>query len=273
MKMSDLFDLYLKEIEVTPRVLRDYKNMIFNFLIPAFGAMDAKDIKPKHVAAFINACPTKRGRVHRNRMVMILSSAYLRAMGSWCIDDDLINPCTPVRRHPTKPRDRYVTDAEFAAFRATVPPSIQIAMDLALLIGQRQGDILALKWTDIHDGELWIDQGKTGKKLAIGISAAVEAVLARARLIDPQLPRVYVVHTFMGRRYTADGFRALWQSYMKPWRRAHPEQATWTFHDIRAKAVSDNSSLEKASLLAGHIDQKITGRVYDRNRRRVEPLR
>ena len=45
------------------------------------------------------------------------------------------------------------------------------------------------------------------------------------------------------------------------------------FHDIRAKSISDNASLDNAYLLAGHIDIKMTRRTYDRNRRRVEPLR
>jgi integrase len=168
-----------------------------------------------------------------------------------------------------------VTDEEFAGFRATCPPSIQIAMDLALLTGQRQGDILALRWDHIHADGIHIDQGKSGgeRKLAIAISPAVEAVLARARALTPQLPREYVVHTMFGRRYTGDGFRALWQVYMRAWRKAHPDEARWVFHDLRAKCVSDTKNLQDASLRAGHADPRITARVYDRNRRRVAPLR
>jgi integrase len=278
MIMSDLFDLFQKTYghEVTTRVRRDYRRM-FNTLDDYFGHMEISAVKPKHVAAFINE--PGYGKVHRNRHVMILNMVFLRAMGNWCIDFDLTNPCIPVRRHPTKARTRYVTDAEFAEMRAMCPPSVQIAMDLALLIGQRQGDIIALRWDHVfmegprESWEIWIDQGKTGKRLAIGISPAVEAVLMRAKLLEPQLPRMYVVHTKFGRRYTGDGFRALWQVYMRMWRANHPGEAWFTFHDLRAKCVSDNKSLAAASLLAGHRNQTITGSVYDRNRRRVEPLR
>lgn len=42
---------------------------------------------------------------------------------------------------------------------------------------------------------------------------------------------------------------------------------------IRAKCISDNLSLDDAYLLAGHIDIKMTRKTYDRNRRRVQPLR
>jgi hypothetical protein len=44
-------------------------------------------------------------------------------------------------------------------------------------------------------------------------------------------------------------------------------------HDIRAKSISDNENLNDAYLLAGHIDIAMTRKTYDRNRRRVQPLR
>ena len=271
MIMSELFDLYEREClpELTPRVRADYRRML-RTLDDTFGYLEPQLLKPRHVVDFL---AVKNGKVHRNRHVMLLSSIFKRARGSWCVDMDLDDPCNPCRRHPTKPRTRYVSDEEFNGFRANVPPSIQIAMDLALLTGQRQGDILALRWDHIHDDGIYIDQGKSGgeRKLAIAISPAVEAVLGRARALHPQLPREYVVHTMYGRRYTGDGFRALWQIYMREWRKSHPDR--WTFHDLRAKCVSDTGSLQDASLRAGHADPRITSRVYDRNRRRVEPLR
>jgi integrase len=276
MNMNGLFDLYEKECipELEPRSQRDYKGILV-ILRNTFGHLEPQEVKPRHVAEFINV-PT--GRIHRNRMVTILSTVFKKAMGRWCLDLDLTNPCTVVERWPTRPRDRYVTDAEFNAFRATACPQIQIAMDLALLTGQRQGDIVGLTWKQVHtigvprpDWAINIDQGKTGKKLAVMISPAIEQVLRRARVMEPNWPHVYVVRTKWGERYSEDGFRAMWQRHMRAWMALGNEN--FHFHDIRAKSISDNESLENAYLLAGHIDQKMTRRVYDRNRRRVEPLR
>ena len=214
-------------------------------------------------------------------MVTILSTIYKIAMGSWCIEMDLVNPCTVVKRWPTKPRERYIEDAEFAAIRAVACPQVQIAMDLALLTGQRQGDIVSLTWKQVKtigvprpDWRIEIDQGKTGKKLAVMISPAVEAVLRRARMMEPAFPRTHVIRTKWGRGYSADGFRALWQRTIRRYETLtgiKPNRAH--FHDLRAKSISDNASLDNAYLLAGHIDIKMTRRTYDRNRRRVEPLR
>lgn len=251
---------------------------IIDILIKTFGDMRPQDVKPRHVADFINV---KKGRIHRNRMVTILSTIFKIAMGSWCIEMDLVNPCTVVKKWPTKPRERYITDEEFQAIRSVACAQVQIAMDLALLTGQRQGDIVSLRWDQVKtigvpraDWRIEVDQGKTGKKLAIMISPAVEAVLRRARLMEPSWPRETVIRTKWGKPYTPDGFRALWQRTIRKYEQLTGKKADRAhFHDIRAKSISDNSSLDAAYLLAGHIDIAMTRKTYDRNRRRVEPLR
>lgn len=274
--MNDLFDLYVADCipQLQWRSQRDYRSIIV-ILRKAFGHKDVTEMRPKDVAIFHNV-PT--GRVHRNRMVTILSTVFKMAMGRWCLDLNLTNPCTVIKKWPTKARKRYVTDDEFNRFRATTRDQVQIAMDLALLIGQRQGDIIGMKWSQVKSENLprekWhieIDQGKTGKKLAILISPAVEAVLDRAWLMGPRWPREYVIRTKLGFRYSEDGFREMWQRYCRAWEKAGNPR--WHFHDIRAKCISDNESLQNAYLLAGHIDIAMTRGVYDCNRREVQPLR
>jgi integrase len=273
--MNDLFDLY--EAECIPRLQwrsqRDYRSIII-ILRRAFGHKDVVDMRPKDVAEFINV-PT--GRVHRNRMVTILSTVFKKAMGRWCLDLNLTNPCTVIERWPTSPRERYVSTKEFLAFRATCRPQFQIAMDLARVTSQRQGDLLGLKWSQIKTENLprdqWhieIDQGKSSgrKKLAVELSEQVEKILDRAWLMEPHWPREYVLRTKHGLRYTEDGFRAEWQRRCRAWEAAGHER--FHFHDLRAKAVSDNPDMMAASLLAGHQNSAITRRIYDRNRRFVK---
>lgn len=276
MNMNELFNRYEEECvpDLQPRSQRDYKGILV-LLRHTFGHLEPKEVTPRMVVNFLDV---KKGRIHRNRMVTILSTVFKKAIGKWCIEDDLRNPCTGVEKWPTRPRDRYVTTDEFDAFRATVCPQVQIAMDLALLTGQRQGDIIGLTWKQIRaiglPRDQWhieIDQGKTGKKLAIMISPSVETVLKRAKIALPHWPHQYVIRTKWGLKYTDDGFRAMWQRYMRLWEKSGHER--FHFHDLRAKSISDNVSLDSAYLLAGHIDIKMTRRVYDRARRKVEPLR
>lgn len=282
MTMNELFSLYERQClpKLEPRTQRDYLN-ILGFLRTTFGHLEHSEVTPRKVMEFLEVAT---GRIHRNRMVMILSTVFKRAAGKWLIDEQVVNPCTVVEKWPSRPRERYVTDDEFTRFRAICCPTVQIAMDLALLIGQRQGDIIGMRWEQIKatglPREQWhieIDQGKTGKKLAIMMSPAVEAVLDRAWLLQPEWPRDFVVRANprstpgKGRRYSEDGFRAMWQRYQRQWINAG--NAGFHFHDLRAKSISDNKDFDAAYLLAGHISPTITRRVYDRARRVVQPLR
>ena len=274
MLMAELFDKYEAEhlSSLRPRTAVDYHNCI-KHLRTVFGPMEATAVTPRDVVTFIDV-PT--GRQQRNRMTMILSAVFKKAQGRWCVDMNLTNPCLPVERWPTKPRTRYVTDAEFNGMRSICCPQVQIAMDLALLTGQRQGDLVGLTWDRVHTTGLprdkWhieIKQGKTGKHLGINISPAIEEVLTRAHRIEPI--GQHVIRTETGCGYTEDGFRAMWQRYCRKWERLGHER--FHYHDLRAKSISDNQNLDSAYLLAGHIDIKMTRRVYDRNIRMVEPLR
>jgi integrase len=272
--MNELFDLYEKECipQLQPRSQRDYRSIMV-ILRATFGDMEARDVKPRHVYQFINV---EKGRIHRNRMVTILSTVFHKAMGRWCLDDDLTNPCTVVERWPTEPRTRYVKSDELVRFRATCCPQLQIAVDLAVLLGQRQGDIVGLTWNMVHTvgvkREAWhveVIQGKTKKHLGILISPAVEKVLRRARVMEPQWPHEYVIRNQFGNRYSEDGFRAMWQRYMRRWEKAG--NSRFHFHDLRAKAGSDSASVEAAFALLGHLDIKMTKRVYERSMRMVAP--
>lgn len=274
MKMNDLFDRYERECmpELEDRTRRDYKG-ILGKLREEFGEQESEAIKPRHVVAFLDV-PT--GRIHRNRMVTILSTVYKKAIYKWCISDDLRNPCDKVERWPTKPRTRYVTNEEFAKSRAMFPDRVQIAMDLAVLLGQRQGDIVGLTWKMVHTvgvpRDKWhveVKQTKTGKHLGISITPAVEAVLRRARVLEPNWPHQFVLRTKFGKRYTNDGFRALWQRCQRKWIAAGG--APYHFHDLRAKAGSDSPTVEHAFALLGHLNISMTKRVYERAMRMVEP--
>jgi integrase len=273
MKMNELFDLYEAECipNMQPRSQRDYRGIML-ILRQWFGDKEASEVRPRHVYEFINV-PT--GRIHRNRMVTILSTVFKKAMGRWCLDENLTNPCTVVERWPTSPRDRYVTSAELVPFRATCSPQLQIAIDLAVLLGQRQGDLVALTWEQVRtvgiQREQWhikFRQSKTGKRLAVRLSLAVEKVLDRAWLMQ-ESPRTYVIQNQHGTRYTDDGFRAMWQRHMRAWAAAGHER--FHFHDLRAKAGSDSKDVEAAFKLLGHQSISMTQRVYERGERMVEP--
>lgn len=279
--MNDLFNRYAKECipKLAPRSQRDYSSIMVT-LRQSFGHFAPADVKPRHIVAFLDV---DKGKVRRNRMVTILSTVFKKAMCKWCIEDDLRNPCVGVERHETSPRTRYVTDEEYAAFRSMVPKVVQNAMDLALLTGQRQGDLVDLKWSQVKalglkrdKWRLELQQGKTGKKLSIEITPALEAVLKRCRQHrvgkkNVWIPGEFVLQTRHDEGYTHDGFRAMWQRWQRVYARRGGKR--FHFHDLRAKSASDAGSIEDAYARLGHISIAMTRRVYDRGVRHVKPLK
>lgn len=264
--VNDILDRFMAEYvpnELSPRTQRDYSRHVRD-LRRWFGERIADEMKPRDFAEFMNV---RKGRIQRNKQLAVLSCAFTQAVGVWYLIDR--NVCRDVKRHRSRPRDREVTDAEFAGFMATVPYKMRLAMQLSVLTGQRQGDILSLLWSQVdrEQGKIRFKQAKTGKRLAIRITPVLDALLTEC--IDMAPAGQHVIRRRDGERYTSDGFRAIFQRYQRRWAKAGHER--FTYHDLRARAAAKCKTVEEAMLLLGHQNISMTRRVYDRSERTVEP--
>jgi len=261
------------------RTQQDYAGIIRTLRIH-FGERIAADLVPRDFAPFMNV---SKGKISRNRHLAVMSAAFHYAMKRlYWIDRNVLRDVT---RHETRPRTRYITDEEFNAVRAMMPLRHQLAMDLALLTGQRQGDLLSLKWSQLQDMVLLFQQAKTKKRLAIAVSPALEAVLDQCWMLPGR--DEYVLTRVQGGRFKTSGFKSVWQRYMRRASRGYSKKAhrgakavyyppviesAYTFHDIRAKSASDTLDINAASSRLGHTNLSMTKRVYDRGYRLVQPL-
>jgi integrase len=229
-----------------------------------FGHFFADDLKPKHFAEFMNVA---KGRIQRNKQLAVLSCAMSEAVGRWYWAER--NVCKDVKRHKSRPRDREVTDDEYRRFRRTVPYKMRLAMELSVMTGQRQGDILGLRWSQVDTvmGRIHFKQSKTGKRIGVKITKKVRRVLRLCEHMAPQ--GEFVIRRRDGNRYTSDGFRAIWQRYMRRWKKAGHER--FTYHDLRARAAGKCKNVQEAQQLLGHVTAAMTIRVYDRGEREVMP--
>ncbi len=240
MVMNELLDRYVAEHvpTLTPRVQRDYGSIMV-YLRASFGQMQAQDVKPGHIREFLDV---EKGRVHRNRMVMILSHMFGKAITDWRIDD-VVNPCANIKRWPTTPRNRVVTDEELHTFRSDCPVPVQLAMDLASLTPLGQKEILGLMWQQVNMAGArteWVIN-PDGKRAPIPITPHLATVLIRARSMKPESPRQYVIRTKYGDRFTEDGFRAKWQRHMG--KHVKAGRPRFNFLDLQQKGSSDSASL------------------------------
>ena len=148
---------------------------------------------------------------------------------------------------------------------------MQVAMDLALLTGLRRGDLLSLTRNHLTDEGILIKTSKTGKPLLIEWSDELRSVVKKAKRIKPQV-RSTLICNLQGKPYSGQGFAAMWQKLIKKAVEKEVIQERFRFHDLRAKSASDDT-LEAATERLGHMDAKLTERVYRRKPRRVKPLR
>lgn len=234
----------------------------FKRIRKVFGHMAPRDIQGADAWDYMRV----NGGTQQARHEISALSAVLGWAVKWRALE--VNPFTNLRLEGFKPRDRYVTDAEFMAVRSIALPMIRHCMDITLITSLRQGDILSLERKHIANGVLTITASKTkkskkSKAQSFPVAGDLKAAIDEALGTSPQL-RPHVIVNRKGRRYTMNGFQANWQRLMRKALKEGLIQERFTFHDIRAKNLSEADTLEEARARAGHADAAITDRVYRR---------
>jgi len=106
------------------------------------------------------------------------------------------------------------------------------AVKLALLTGQRQGDLIRFRWSDWNRGHISFTQTKTGAYVEIPVFGALEALLnSIPRKADAILTNAY------GRSWGLDG-SGLRDAWGKAMRDSGLEKSGLRFHDLRGTAVT-----------------------------------
>src|SRR5690606_13181339 len=114
-----------------------------------------------------------------------------------------------------------------AAFKASAPPHLHLALLLGLWTGQREGDLLKLAWKAYSGTHIRLRQGKTGARVTIPIGAPLKALLDATPKRSP-----IILTTIDGKPWTEDGFRSSWSKA-----RDKAGIMDRTFNDLRGTAV------------------------------------
>lgn len=207
----------------------------------------------------------ENGKTQCNRERTCLNEAFQLAVRRGRLADNPVRFLEPFRE---KPRNRYVTDAEFNAVYQHATPIVRAGMLLAAVTGLRQGDLLRIRRADFTDAGLTVQTRKTGAGLVIGWSEGLRRAVVEAVGTREFIPLVLLA-TERGQQYTGDGFRTLWHRAMIAAREADPALKRFTFNDLRAKAGSDGRDWQ----LLGHMDRRTFERIYNRLPRKVAAAR
>jgi integrase len=235
-----------------------------------FGSVHPADVEPHHVWRYWR----DRGEIEQARHeVRCLSALLTYARQSGARKDD--NPCFGLQLPSKGSRTRYINDEEYLAVRDLASPMLKHAMDLAYITAMSQIDLLQLERRQLLEAGILFDRQKTGKGQLIEWNDDLRKVIEDLKKERPEIRR-YLLCIQKGRTergqetkragmpFTSNGFQSNWQRLMRKAMKTGVIAERFTFHDIRAKSLSDAKSLEEAQKRGGHADSKITQRVYRR---------
>ena len=268
--VGDLIGRYLREVapQKAPRTYRD--NVIESRNIrKVFGEMPLSEVTTQHIYKYRDE-RGKRAKIRANRELALLAHMFGMAE-QWGDISHHQNPCVRIKKLKEKPRDRYVTDAEYLAFKEYAGPFIAAYMDVKYLIGLRQADVLSLRLSNLKDDGIHVVAKKTGKKTIYAWSDDLRAAIEAARRLPRPIRGMYVFCNRRGQPYTGSGFRSIWQRRMKSALEKGVLNERFREHDLRAKTASDADPGHATELMA-HTDAKLTERVYRRKPQVVLPM-
>ncbi|MDP1730670.1 MAG: site-specific integrase [Devosia sp.] len=173
---------------------------------------------------------------------------------SWSLDRGLIdaNPCEKSGRlyHGERSESVWTIDHEVAYWKGA-PPHLHLPLLLGLWTGQREGDLLKLRWSQYDGTHIRLRQSKTGKRVIIPVGKSLRFALdALKAKRNPSELDVILLNT-RGRAWTGNGFSS---SFRKA--TAYCGIEDLTFHDTRGTAVTRlalaGSSVPQIATFTGH---------------------
>lgn len=226
-------------------------------ILKVFGKTPASKVEPQHVRKFMDL-RGQQATVTANRELAFFSRLY-----AWAYERGKVpsNPCKGVRRFTETARERYISDAEYLAVLAQADDTLRAIIEIAYCCAARVSDVLKIERKHVLEEGLFIKQGKTGKAQIKGWTPRLRAAIEVARRESVQHTR-WILTNSHGNAIQYDTFRTWWTTAKNKAAEANPElQFDFTFHDVKAKSISDwDGDKQKFS---GHKTQSQVA-VYDR---------
>lgn len=240
---------------------KDYRKYSIPVL-KVFGGMDPAKVEPQHIRKYMDK-RGKNSKVQANR-----EKAFFSRVFRWAFERGKVksNPCQGVRQFKEKARTRYITDLEFQAVMDAARPAVKVTMELSYLCAARKGDVLTMRWSQVGDEGITIQQSKTAKIQIKAWSPRLLAAIEQAKeLAGPVVKSSYVICKPNGAPYTDNGFNAAWREAVLTARAQTGWPMDFTFHDIKAKAISDvaGSSRDKQRISGHKTEAQVA--AYDRS--------
>jgi integrase len=210
--------------DLADRTRKTYSGYL-DIITDLWGAQPITSIQRRHVLGLRDKYPDTPAK--SNYLVTVL-----RVLLDFAVDRDIRrdNPAKGVKKLKTGTGYEAWLQWAIERFLHHAGDTIHLALLLALYTGQREGDVLAMRWSD-YDGErIEVIQSKTGTRLRIRVHATLRQVLDAHPRRSP-----IILTTSTGRPYKGSNFRHHWRKALKT---AGLDTLALTFHGLRYTAAS-----------------------------------
>ena len=157
MRVSELADLYylrLKNKDITEKTLKMKKSLMDRIIVPAIGTMRVSDVRELHIMMILDGIAARYTDQYVDKVITILSGMFRLARANCLIAED---PCSYIERPKCKKtkirREATLTERRTYANRL-------LWLDLVIFCGLRPGETARVKYSDIHEGWLYVDGTK-----------------------------------------------------------------------------------------------------------------
>lgn len=203
LKVSDWLLEYFKIVDsysIQEKTLANRKVLI-NWISNKLGERYLAEIKPYEISNLLKI-EYKSSPSKTKRILMEIKNMFKEAI---IYGNLLINPALYLKADKVKiSRERMdFNDFELISkyARSNSPKWVNILLLLGLITGQRRSDLMKMRYSDVKNGNLHIEQQKTGIKLAIPISLKLDAIDMSIEEVIELSRNYHVGNEFMLRKH------------------------------------------------------------------------
>ncbi len=252
-------------LNLAPSHLREVKRYVDKMFLPAFGALDCREIRTYHIEDFFI---TLKGADKTKQNIMVMLKNFCR----WLMDRDILRrvPKFP-EISPELPVILWTTKEVQLKVVAAVPEKDRAIFQFAVYHPIRPGELRALRVKDfmMDEGMVRISRAfslkeersrKNKKPYYLPLSATFDRVVLKGKL-----PEAFAFLNAIGRPYTASGLRKVWQRACKNAQVPYINFYNATRHSTASQALNAGVSLDRISAALGHSSLEITRRYASLN--------